>query len=263
MAKPKTTTQINTYDEELAKFAQAAAADKAQAAGNQNTISLKAGIINVGGTSHGNSAPLVVLASIPTNTFYEGVYDPANPTGPVCFAFAPEDKDAPMVPHKDSIKPQHADCANCPQNQFGSAVRADGSKGAGKACKNLERLVALVPGVYKDGKPQINGALDEAPMWSVSIPPTSVRNWAGYVVGTASLVKRPPFGVLTRMSTSPDAKYQFVVEFGLERNLTADEYGQVRGRLAEANALGRAPYVTVLRETPKAAPATKGKRKYA
>lgn len=263
MAAKKTTTQINTYDEELAKFAQAAAADKASAAGSQNTVSLKAGIINVGGTSHGSAAPLVVLASVPVNTYYKGNYDPANPVGPVCFAFAPEDKNAPMVPHKDSVMPQCADCASCPQNQFGSAVKADGTKGAGKACKNIERLVALIPGVYKDGKPVLNGSLDDAPMWTIPIPPTSVRNWAGYVVGTASLVKRPPFGVLTRMNTTPDPKYQFVVEFALDRNLTADEYGKVRDRLAEANALARTPYLTVVRETPAAAPAAKGKRKYA
>lgn len=52
-------------------------------------------------------------------------------------------------------------CAACPLNQFGS-----GEGGAGKACKNMERLYIL----------QENRLLPLA----LSLPPTSLRNWKNY-----------------------------------------------------------------------------------
>lgn len=262
MARPKNpSNQINSYDEELAKFAQAAAAEKAAAAGSTNRVSLKAGLINVGGTVVGTSAPIVVLSDVPTNTYYEGAYDPADPQGPTCFAFGVGDE--PMKPHKDSLKPQHTDCANCPHNKFGSAIGRDGKPAAGKACKNTTRMVGLV-GTYKDGKPVL-GDLGTAPLWQVSLPPTSVRNWAAFVVASANLVKRPPFGFVTNLHTVPDQKAQFLVQFAHERNLTADEYAAIKPRLDEAKELALAPFITVARDPKSAAPApTKGrKQKYA
>lgn len=259
MARTKPTTQINSYDEELAQFAQAAAAEKAKAAGSTNRVSLKAGLINVGGTNRGTSVPVIILADEAQKAHYRGAYNPANPEGPVCFAFQPEEGQ-PFTPHPDSVQKQCANCTDCPHNEFGTAKRQDGSMGAGKACNDYQRLIAVV-GDYKDGK-VVLPAIDTAPLWQIQVPATSIRNWAAFVVGTANVAKRPPFGVVTRMYTVPDQKSQFKVMFDLERNLTAEEYAQVRPRRDEAAELCKAPYVTILQSAqPAAAPAAGGRKK--
>lgn len=52
-------------------------------------------------------------------------------------------------------------CATCPNNQYGSAINMDGSRGKGKACKNMRRLYLLM-----SGKPDV---------YVLTIPPTSTR----------------------------------------------------------------------------------------
>jgi len=57
---------------------------------------------------------------------------------------------------------QQRSCATCPFNQWGSA-----DDGAGKACKNMVRLYVLREG--------------EAFPLMLTLPPTSIRNWANYL----------------------------------------------------------------------------------
>jgi hypothetical protein len=47
----------------------------------------------------------------------------------------------------------------------------------------------------------------------LKLPVTSVRGFASYVRNTALALKRPPFGVFTRVWIEPDARSQFRVRF--------------------------------------------------
>jgi hypothetical protein len=64
------------------------------------------------------------------------------------------------------------DCSTCPLNQFGSEIKKDGTKGSGKACKNMRRLFLLRPG-------------NLLPMLVVA-PPMSLKNLKGYNLRLAS-----------------------------------------------------------------------------
>src|SRR5690606_3893940 len=71
-------------------------------------------------------------------------------------------------------------CANCAFNQFGSA-----DDGAGKACKNMVRLYVLREG--------------EAFPLMLTLPPTSIRNWANYLAKRVLGRGLRPHQVVTRI----------------------------------------------------------------
>lgn len=85
-------------------------------------------------------------------------------------------------------------CATCPYNQFGSAVKADGSPGKGKACKNAWTLYVLREG--------------EILPTMVKIPPTGVKPLKSYIQGLLlprdkSNPMRRPHEVITRITLNP------------------------------------------------------------
>jgi hypothetical protein len=73
-----------------------------------------------------NAAPKV------SRTFYQGTYEDANPTPPVCWS---QDGD---LPDKSIKAPQGASCAQCPQNVSGSG------QGQSRACRYSQRLAVLL-----------------------------------------------------------------------------------------------------------------------
>jgi len=203
-------TAIVNWDEKLAGYAAEAAKEEAVAG---TWISVKAGRISVDKTPvAGNVLDCVVIAHAYENVYYEGKYDPNNPRPPVCYAIHPEEDD--MVPHEKSSKPQASSCAVCPKNEWGS----DPAGGKGKACKNVRRL-ALIPADVLDSAEKVKQA---EPVF-LKLPVLSVRNWAQYVNATAAEFKRPPFAVMTQVSTAPDVKAQFKVTFKAAYKITDSE----------------------------------------
>jgi hypothetical protein len=77
-------------------------------------------------------------------------------------------------------------CATCPFNQFGSDPRG----GNGKACKNMHRVYLL-----KDGD-------DAAFPWLITIPPTSVRNFANWMGKRVVSHALRSFDVITKLTLS-------------------------------------------------------------
>jgi hypothetical protein len=67
--------------------------------------------------------------------FFEGNYDPDTKVHPSCYS-----ADG-ITPGADVTNPQSVKCANCPQNQKGSKVTADGTKT--KACNYFKRLAVV------------------------------------------------------------------------------------------------------------------------
>src|SRR5690606_33879575 len=72
-------------------------------------------------------------------------------------------------------------CAECPLNQWGS----DESGGGGKACKNMVRIY-----IVREG--------DVFPLM-LTLPPTSIRNWANYLAKRVLAKGLRPHQVVTRI----------------------------------------------------------------
>lgn len=211
MAAGKKTTAIVKWDEELAKQAEAAAASEANTGGGR-FVSIRGGVLSFNGAPvPGNAIAVVIADHIFENVLYEGDFDPDNITAPACFAFGRDEKD--MKPHDDVENPKSDDgCKSCPLNVFGSA-----DKGRGKACRNTRRLGLLNAGtIGANGKFKL---IEDDEYWQKSeaaylkLPVTSVKGFAAYVKQIAAALKRPPHGVVTKLSVQPDPKSQFKVVF--------------------------------------------------
>lgn len=195
------TQQLNTWDDELAKFAGEYKDTEDSAVQSGHFMSTRGGRLSLNGaTIPGDKINIVIIDYLLENHYYEGDFDASAITSPVCFAFGRNDDE--MVPHELSSKPQCATCAACPMNVFGTA-----SKGKGKACKNIRRI-GFIPADGLD-----NPATAE--MAFLKLPVTSCKNFSTYVQQLASGLKRPPFGVVTEMSIVPDPKSQFILKFKL------------------------------------------------
>jgi hypothetical protein len=190
--------EVRKWEEELAKAAIDAAA--AAPTASFNTLNFhNGGRITMNGVDVPESkVDVIILDFILENKLYDSDYDANNPTSPCCYAFGLDEKT--MKPFDKAPKPTHTQCKGCPMNEFGTA-----DKGSGKACKNTVKI-AIVPA----------GALGELKTTEIviaSIPPTSKANFGGYVREIAQSLKRPPFGMVTRISCVNDTKTQFRVLF--------------------------------------------------
>lgn len=194
-------TAVVSWEDKLAQYATEAAAEEPVFGGK--FLSLKAGRLALDKVPCANNKlDVVVVANTTEYALYEGKYDPNNPQPPICYAFGKDE--AVMVPHEKASKPQHTDCATCPKNAWGS----DPNGGKGKACKNTRRLALLAADVINNPA----GIADAEEIY-VKLPVMSAKNWAAYVQGCNSQYRRPPFGVITSITTEPDAKSQFKVVF--------------------------------------------------
>jgi hypothetical protein len=170
-------------------------------------------------TFPGNQIACVIVDHIMENIFYEGDFDPDQKNPPTCYAFG---RDATTMGPPDTVDEhdeftRQADiCANCVQNEWGSAL-----KGKGKACSNRRRLGLVPAGTYTPVK---NGGHDleliddashfaKADMAFLKVPVMSVKGFSAYVKQVAEMYGRPLYGVITRIYLEPDPKSQFRVKF--------------------------------------------------
>ncbi len=249
MAPRKPTTKaLTTWDEELAKQAAASAAMEENTASG-SFFSLKSGVLSFNDSPiPGNEMAVVIVDHILENVYHEGEYDPDDPQGPSCFAFGRDEK--VMKPHDIVFEagkqqndccgiPGSADC--CPQNEWGSADR-----GKGKACKNTRRLALLPAGTFdKNGNfKSIEDPehYENTAIAYMKLPVTSVRGYAAFVKQVAGALKRPPHGLMTKISVVPDAKSQFKVIFEALVQVPNELMGVIMQRHQEAAASIEFPY---------------------
>lgn len=244
MAKAKQTGMMK-WDEELARQAQVAAGMEASTAVG-SFFSLKAGQLSWAGSPlPGNQMAVVILDSILENVFYGGEYDEANPQGPMCFAFGREDK--AMAPHKVCVEAGSSQgseddgkCQGCPMNEWGTA-----DKGRGKACKNTRRL-SMIPAGTLDAQGKLTladaAAIESAGIGYLRLPVTSVKGYAAFVTQTSGALRRPPHGVVTKVSLVPDVKNQFKVVFTPMMSVPDELMGAVMARHDEATKMIEFPY---------------------
>jgi hypothetical protein len=131
-------------------------------------------------------------------------------------------------------------------NQWGSA-----EKGRGKACKNVRHL-ALIPAVNEASE------VEGAELAVLKLPVMSVANWSNYVDKCAALYRRPPLGMITVVSTVPDAKSQFRVVFNAADKVNDGVLGAVFAREESARRVLEREYEP---NTAPAAPVDNGKKK--
>lgn len=218
----KSTTQINTWDEKLAKEADISAGQEAGAAGGQ-FFSLRAGILKFDGAAMpGNQIACIIIDNVLENVYYPGAFDAENPTPPKCFAFGRVDANGdlpPMTPHEIVLEKQSELCGKCQWAQWGTKVRADGSKSRGKACGETRRLAIIIAGNFVGGQFQPITKADavdhfaNAKVGYMKLPVTSVKNFSGYVRSCKSAFARPPYAMYTRIWLTPNADNQFDVNF--------------------------------------------------
>jgi hypothetical protein len=210
----KTTTQVNSWDKELAEQAALSMGQEAASIGGQ-FFSLRSGILSFDGVAlPGNEMAVIILDGILENVLYKGAFDAENPTPPNCFAFGRDEKE--MAPHEAVIEPEHEQCVGCPNNEWGSQIKNDGSQGRGKACRNTRRIAVIIAGNFLGGQFQPikdKDHFDDAKIAYMKLPVTSVKGYAGYVKSIGSAHARPPHGMITRIKVVPDPNNQFSVQF--------------------------------------------------
>lgn len=196
------------YDEELARRAGKFKAIESSVA-TGSFISVRGGVLTYQDNAvPGNKIRVVVLAAIMENVFYQGSYDPNNPSPPACYAFGSDESE--MAPHEKASDPQADACSECPMNEWGSV--GDGSRG--KACKNIRRLAVMVESA-------LDGDISGAEVAFLKLPVTSVKAWASYV-NQLSAGGLPPCAVITEIMVTPDAKTQFKVSFSCADRIEDD-----------------------------------------
>jgi hypothetical protein len=254
------------WEAQMLADAEIAAAQEASTGGGQ-FIGLKAGVITINGTPvPNNEFRCVILDNIFENVYYEDDYDQDNPGAPRCFAYGRYDAgskkvigidnmdsatDEGMAPHKSVVNPVHHDCETCPMNQFGTS-----KTGRGKACGNRRRLgVVLALGITKKGQFTIDTTdVDHymtAPITYLKTPVTSSKIFGGYTQQVATSLKRPPYGVFTRIFTIQGGDNQFSVNFECVDSIPASLSKTIMQRHEEAVAAIAFPYAQLSDDSPK------------
>ncbi len=252
MARKKATGKaVATWDEELAKQAEIAAGIEANTGGGQ-FFSTRGGILSWQDSPlPDNEMAIILLDTLFENVFYEGNYDPDVPQGPTCFAFARDEGD--LTPHQLVIDAGQAQsdgsCSDCEHNEWGSA-----DTGRGKACRNTRRLAMIPAGTFNHNK-----ALEffEEPdhyatttIGFMKLPVTSVKGYGNFVKQVAGALRRPPFGVVTRVAVVPDPKTQFKVTFEPLMKVPDELMAVIMERREEATATIDFPYQLDEEEAP-------------
>lgn len=215
-ARAKASVPVN-YEAQIAKEASEITRRISAPSGDRIRFNANKAFITPDGME-GDTLEVVIVDFVSTNLFYDGPFDRDNPQPPACFAIGPEP--SLLVPSPNSPAKQADTCTACPNNQFGSAPN-----GKGKACKNT-RLLALMP-VLDDPKA-------EAPIWILSVPPTSLKAFDSYVHGLATKHKTIPVGVVTNITLDPGNSFASP-RFDVARPLKGTELGTFMSRREEAN----------------------------
>lgn len=185
VAVKKPSGNIVSIQEQLK--AQAAAAANKIGAPTGNSIRYSKGKFILPDGTEAETIDVVIVDFVSKNLYYEGSYDKDNIVPPNCFSIHPEPKG--MVPSANSPDRQCDDCGSCPMNAFGSS-------GAGKACKNTRLLAVLPPDAEAD-----------TPLWTLSVPPTAIKGFDGYVGSVLRTFQMPPVAVVTTVSLDPNEDY--------------------------------------------------------
>lgn len=213
--------ELMILEQQMLEDSKAGAARELLSAGLRH-ISTKGGMLSVDDkVIKSGQIEVVVLMGVHTNAYYEGNYNPDNPTPPVCYAFGTGDPDEVMRPHEAVKTPfdEGEGCDNCENNFYGTA-----DNGVGKACKNGRKLLMITEDGFE--------GLEVAEVVALNVPPTSLKKWATYVQQLSTIHGRPIYGVQTLIKIEQDPKTQWVLNFELAGKISDPEsYAVIKSRL--------------------------------
>lgn len=156
---------------------------------------------------------VVIVASNPqlSKKLYLGDYTPGDDKEPDCSS------DNGIAPDTHIAAPQHSNCAQCKQNQWGSKISKSSGKEV-KACSDEKRL-AVLPG-------DLTG---EA--MGFTITPSALGDWGKYV---RALTDRgiSVNAIVTNLTFDPTASHPKVL-FSFNRFLGAEEFVKAQSRAAD------------------------------
>ena len=253
------TQALTSWEKALADAATKAAGKEAASASVGQFFSIRGGQLSWGGSPvPGSQMGCVILASTIERVYYEGAFDPKNPSSPTCYAFGDDLND--MVPFAQVETKQSDKCSSCPQNEWGTS-----NSGVGKACRELRRLALISGGSYDGtGRFQMFESADEfktAPVGMLRVPTTSIKNYSGWVMQVTTALKRPPWGVVCRVKVEPDPNSQVRVLFETQAELPTSLLEAVNSRV-EAAEKGLVFAYQKSPDKPAQAPAGRGRRKF-
>ena len=243
-------TAIVPWDKKFAAFAQKAKEQEKSIGGGGTSVKFGPGTITIaGGALPGGKLNCIILGAAFLNTWYGGKsYDSDDPQPPECYAMNEDAED--IAPHDDATNRQSDTCATCEQNVFGSA-----GTGRGKACGNNKRLAFITAKDAEDAD-NINGA----EVATARISPTNLKAWAGYVRMLTDDHGRPPWAVVTEISSHPDNKTQIRLEFRLVELIEDDDtLNALEKKLTKVPEILLQPYGPPI-ERPAKVPAGKNKK---
>lgn len=215
------TTEIVNWEEKMLADAENVVVTEVTA--DITAIATRSGLMRIDGTPvPGNKILAVIVSSIYANLYYNAPFMATEMTPPACYAYG--DLQEGMRPVKNAADKQAEECATCPQNQWGTA-----DVGRGKACANKRKLALIIVGKW-DPKTEMwdikeNAAVYKGQLYSLMVPPTSIKAYSKYVKAVADIQKRPPYGVLTEIELEPDDKDQFHINFTFNDKVAVDEDG--------------------------------------
>ncbi len=172
----------------------------------------------------GDELQVLVLDFVTVHAYYDREFDRNNPHPPACFSLSEDGEE--MAPHHTSPAKQHDWCDGCPQDAWGSG------KGEGKACKNGYRLAVL--------EPETDPA--EAELAIMTTPPSSMKNWDGYIRELASKLKRGPNGVLTLFTFDEEFDYPVLVPEAAKQITDGAYFAGVMSRMEDARKMLMDPF---------------------
>ena len=179
-------TALTNYEEQLMKEMANVKASLSQPSSNK--ISTKGKMFTLpDGTTNPGPMQCIILDWISYNSYYEGVYDPANPQAPVCWALNKVLDD--LQPSPNCPTPQAESCKACPKDKFGS-------HGKGKACKNVRRLIVVAP-----------DATIESNAMTLEVSPGAIRTFDNYALGVQRTLNTLPIRVITSIGFDANKAY--------------------------------------------------------
>lgn len=211
---PKKSTAIVKWDEKFSKYAKETK-DQVKNIGTGGIgIRFGRGSISIGETPvKGGKLECVILGSCALNAWYKNDYDPNEKTPPDCYAFSVISDDPEMVPHQAVTDKQSDLCKDCEKNQFGTA-----KVGRGKACGNTIRLGILTARDAEDA-----AGIGNAELATGKVSPTNLSHYKKYTDLLEEEHGRPPWAVVTEISSHDDPKTQIRLEFRMVELIDDDE----------------------------------------
>lgn len=239
--------KLMRWDERLAaEAAETVEKEPPGGAGRKDWISFKGGVMALNDEDFpGDEVPVIILAHTNENVYYKHKYNPKKPEAPVCWAFNEIYEELSPEPD-DVFEHQNAggSCEDCEHNQWKKDPE-DGKRR--KACRQVRRLVVIVAGSFDENGKLVTdlGDIPSKDLAMVQVPITSGKFYKEFVKKVGEGLKRPPWGLVTRMWLERDKKDQFHINFDPVAKLKEEMMDDVMALREEALKIIDQPYEAV------------------